>query len=75
MAIKLEKNENSSNGGYLVDFEDMQVPVGKPRTSEKGNKVYQGGSWITQTIGNQKKEHLLRVNVMITDCGVKKKNK
>ena len=69
MALEMRKNEASK--GYLVEINEP-IPVGEPHKSQKGkgnNDVYQGGRWVrTKTNGN-KKEHLYRININVTDCG------
>jgi len=57
------------NGKYLLHL-DEPVGLGAPRKSKNGNPTYFGGGWFTYKIG--KKEHLLKINVNVIDCGVKK---
>jgi len=68
------KMEENNAGGYTVrNIGD--VPVGKPHKSQKGkgkNDVFQGGKWLRAKTNGDKSEHLYRINISITDCGVAK---
>ena len=64
----------SATGDHYV-IADFIALSKKGQKSEKGNMVYRGGKYITQPIGGSSKPHLIKVNVMMIDCGVVKNKK